>query len=63
MNILVPESATDQELTDLLNQLLQDASQRTGFQYHDHPRSLAFTHTPAANTRRQAWANGKPWWQ
>ena len=37
MNILVPESATDQELTDLLNQLLQDASQRTGFQYHDHP--------------------------
>ena len=37
MNILVPESATDQELTELLNQLLQDASQRTGFQYHDHP--------------------------
>ena len=37
MNILVPESATDQELTELLNQLLQDASQRTGFQYHEHP--------------------------
>ena len=32
MDILVPESATDQELTELLNQLLQDASQRTGFQ-------------------------------
>ena len=37
MNILVPESATDQELTKSLNQLLQDASQRTGFQYHEHP--------------------------
>ena len=37
MNILVPESATDQELTELLNQLLQDASQRTSFQYHEHP--------------------------
>ena len=41
MNILVPESATDQELTESLNQLLQDASQRTGFQYHEHPTVVA----------------------
>ena len=37
MNILVPESATDQELTALLSQLLQDASRRTGFRHHAHP--------------------------
>ena len=41
MNILVPESAPDQELTESLNQLLQDASQRTGFQYHEHPTVVA----------------------
>ena len=37
MNILVPRSATDQELTALLSQLLQDSGQRTGFRYHEHP--------------------------
>ena len=37
LNILVPESATDQELTALLGQLLQDTSRRTGFRYHEHP--------------------------
>ena len=37
MNILVSESATDQELTSLLGQLLQDTSRRTDFRYHEHP--------------------------
>ena len=37
MNIVVPESATDRELTALLSQLLQGASQRTAFRYHKHP--------------------------
>ena len=37
LNILVPESSTDQELTLLLGQLLQDTSRRTGFRYHEHP--------------------------
>ena len=41
MNILVPESATDQELTALLNRLLRDASQRAGFQYHEYPTVVA----------------------
>ena len=41
MNILVPDSATDQELTQLLDQLLREANQRAGFQYHEHPTVVA----------------------
>ena len=41
MNLVVPEAASDQELTALLNQLLRDVRQRTGFQYHEHPTVVA----------------------
>ena len=64
MNIVVPESVSDEELTALLNQLLQETRQRTGFQYHEHPTVVGIfayaSREHAASGRWEAMATSLP---
>lgn len=59
MNIVVPESASDEELTTLLQQLLQDVGRRTGFRYHERPTVVGIY----AYASREHAASGMGQWE
>lgn len=57
-DILVPEDASDEDLTSLLRHLHEEESRRSGFKYHDHPTVIGIYAYPS----REHAASGMGQW-